>query len=157
MGYLALIIADIRPIFNRDYKNFVAFPYLHGWLWSLIMGYFRDWIYILQSLELVNFFTLHDGKRKGVKNILNGNQISRKKSLLRYVKIQPVNEVQRGRCWWARWEQVSGRRRRRFRTKRPWRRRSEQFTNAVSLSVALPIHWSWRLIIRKLSPNNRKI
>lgn len=26
---IALIIADIRPIFNRDYKNFVEIPYLH--------------------------------------------------------------------------------------------------------------------------------
>ena len=26
---ITLIIADIRPIFNRDYKNFVEFPYLH--------------------------------------------------------------------------------------------------------------------------------
>ena len=25
---IALIIADIRPIFNRDYKSFVQFPYL---------------------------------------------------------------------------------------------------------------------------------
>ena len=34
------------------------------------MGYFRDWNYVRQSLELVHFFfTLHDGKRKGVKNI----------------------------------------------------------------------------------------
>ena len=58
------------------------------------MGYFRDWIYVLQSLELVNiFFTMHDGKRKGVKNIPNGDQIFALKSLLRYVKIQPVNEV----------------------------------------------------------------
>ena len=40
------------------------------------MGYFRDWIYVLQSLELVNiFFAMHDGKRKGVKNIQNGDQI----------------------------------------------------------------------------------
>ena len=61
------------------------------------------------------------------------------------------------RCWWARWEKVLGRRRRRFRTKWPWRRRSEQFTNAVSLSIAPPIHWRWCLIIRKLSPNNKKI
>ena len=33
------------------------------------MGYFRDWNYVRQSLELVHFLTLHDGKRKGVKNI----------------------------------------------------------------------------------------
>ena len=33
------------------------------------MGYFRDWNYVRQSLELVHFFTLHDRKRKGVKNI----------------------------------------------------------------------------------------
>ena len=25
---IALIIADIRPIFNREYKSFVQFPYL---------------------------------------------------------------------------------------------------------------------------------
>ena len=36
---------------------------------------------------------MHDGKRKGVKNIPNGDQIFALKSLLRYVKIQPVNEV----------------------------------------------------------------
>ena len=34
------------------------------------MGYFRDWNYVRQSLELVHFFTSHDGeRRKGVENI----------------------------------------------------------------------------------------
>lgn len=27
---IALIIADISPIFNGDYKSFVEFPYLHA-------------------------------------------------------------------------------------------------------------------------------
>ena len=56
-------------------------------------------------------------------------------------------------CWCASWENVLGRRRRRFRTKWPWRRKSEQFADAVSLSFAPPIHWRWCLLSRKLSTN----